>query len=259
MKRTRIAIAALLLGSAPALAAQNSFVGEYSVSFLGLPIARATFNSSYDGDKYTINGNVASSGLAKLFDDTNGSLTARGTLGDKHPVPSSFHAGYTYGSKASSIDIRFKDGNVVSTKVVPKPRGRGDDWVKLGAENLVKVVDPIASTVLRARSIDEVCGRTVKMYDGEMRANLSLSQVSRQTMSVQGFDGETVTCRMAFEPVAGYRKGRKALDYLKNRADINVTFAQLGQTGIYAPTYATVGTQIGTITIKARRFEASAN
>ena len=154
MKRTRIAIAALLLGSAPALAAQNSFVGEYSVSFLGLPIARATFNSSYDGDKYTINGNVAASGLAKLFDDTNGSLTARGTLGDKHPVPSSFHAGYTYGSKASSIDIRFKDGNVVSTKVVPKPRGHGDDWVKLGAENLVKVVDPIASTVLRARSID---------------------------------------------------------------------------------------------------------
>ena len=35
-----------------------------------------------------------------------------------------------------------------------------------------------------------------------------------------------------------------------------VKFAQLGQTGVYAPIHATVGTKIGTFTIRARRFEA---
>ena len=33
-----------------------------------------------------------------------------------------------------------------------------------------------------------------------------------------------------------------------------VTFAPLGQTGVYAPIHATVGTQIGTVTISARAF-----
>ncbi len=35
-----------------------------------------------------------------------------------------------------------------------------------------------------------------------------------------------------------------------------VTFAPLGKTGVYAPIHATIGTQIGTITVRARRFEA---
>lgn len=256
MIRTHLALAALILGSAPALAAP-SFIGDYSVSFLGLPIASASFKSSYEGEVYTINGSVSSSGLARLFDDTTGTLTARGRFGPEHPMPDSFRANYTYGSKASSIDVRFRDGNVISTKVTPAPKGRGGDWVKLGKADLRMVVDPIAATVIRAENLDDVCRRTVKMYDGELRANLTLSQVSKERMSVTGFDGETVTCRMSFDPVAGYRKGRKALEYLKNRAQINVTFAPLGETGVYAPIYATVGTQIGTITIKARRFEAT--
>ena len=60
---------------------------------------------------------------------------------------------------------------------------------------------------------------------------------------------------MRFRPVSGYRKTKRALDYLKNESRILVAFAPLGKTGIYAPIHATVGTQIGTITVAARRFE----
>ena len=37
-----------------------------------------------------------------------------------------------------------------------------------------------------------------------------------------------------------------------------VTFAPLGQTGVYAPIHATVGTQIGTITVRARAVRSLA-
>ncbi|MBN9270654.1 MAG: DUF3108 domain-containing protein, partial [Mesorhizobium sp.] len=106
-------------------------------------------------------------------------------------------------------------------------------------------------------SPDKVCGRTVKIYDGEMRANLTLTYQSKGTISVPGYKGDTVTCRLAFEPVSGYRKGRKALEFLKNRSRILVTFAPVGKTGVYAPIRASVGTQIGPLTISARRFEAN--
>ena len=171
--------------------------------------------------------------------------------------PQAFRADYTSGKKASVVDIRFANGGVTSTQVIPAPGKRDPrSWVPLGAGDLNAVLDPMAATVIHADSFDKVCGRTVKFYDGEMRANLTLTYSSKGSISVPGYKGDTVTCKMGFEPVAGYRKGRKALDFLKNKSRMLVTFAPLGQSGVYAPIRATVGTQIGPLTISARRFEA---
>jgi hypothetical protein len=122
---------------------------------------------------------------------------------------------------------------------------------------LQAVTDPLSATLVRADSLSEVCGRTIKIYDGELRFDLTLTHESTGTMAIDGWEGETVTCGVRFEPVAGYRKGRKALDYLKNRSRMTITFAPLGTTGVYGPVRATVGTQIGTITVQAQRFEAT--
>jgi hypothetical protein len=241
-----------------ALAAEpQDFRGEYTVSFLGLSVARATFESRYENDAYSIRGSVSSAGLAQLFDDTRGTISTSGrVLGDRIE-PGAFRADYTSGKKVSLIDIGFANGKVVSTKVLPPPKPRGADWLPLGAADLAGVADPIAATVIRADSPDKVCGRTVKLYDGEMRADLVLAYIEKGSISVTGYEGPTVTCRLGFEPVSGYRKGRKALEFLKKKSRIKVTFAPLGQTGVYAPIHATVGTEIGTITIRARRFEAT--
>ncbi|TIO64774.1 MAG: DUF3108 domain-containing protein, partial [Mesorhizobium sp.] len=72
MLRPSQALAALLAVAVPttafAAASPQSFKGEYTVSFLGLSVARATFSSRYDGDTYAINGTVSAAGIAKLFD-----------------------------------------------------------------------------------------------------------------------------------------------------------------------------------------------
>ncbi|GAA2831926.1 uncharacterized protein DUF3108 [Aminobacter aminovorans] len=250
-----LAVSLALLPS-PLLAAGKSFSGDYSLSFLGIPVAKATFDSSYEGNSYVVKGKVSSAGLAAFFDDTRGTISSRGSFGDGRTKPRAFRADYVSGKVSSLVAVGFSGDRVVSTEVVPAPRKRGKTWIPLGANDLRGVADPIAATVIRAPSLDKVCGRTVKIYDGELRADLRLTEVSRKTMSVKGFAGETVTCRMGFQPVSGYRTDKKALTFLRDRSRIMVTFAPLGKTGIYAPIYATVSTQIGTITVKARRFEA---
>jgi hypothetical protein len=252
-----LALLAIALPTATSAATLQSFKGEYTVSFLGLSVARATFSSHYEGDTYSIDGSVSSAGLATLFDDTRGTISSKGKISGKQIQPQAFRADYTSGKKASMVDIRFANGAVTATQVVPPPKKRSSKtWIPLGSSDLVSVLDPMAATVIHADSIDKVCGRTVKFYDGEMRANLTLTYDSKGSIAVPGYKGDTVTCRMGFEPVAGYRKGRKALDYLKKRSRMMVTFAPVGQSGVYAPIHATVGTQIGTLTISAGRFEA---
>src|SRR5262245_44643510 len=75
-----VALLAVALPTASSAAAPQSFKGEYTVSFLGLSVARASFSSRYDGDAYSINGTVSAAGLAKLFDDTKGTISSKGTI-----------------------------------------------------------------------------------------------------------------------------------------------------------------------------------
>ena len=139
----------------------------------------------------------------------------------------------------------------------PLPPRRAD-WVAVGAKELLAVADPISATLIEAKDARSVCGRTLKAFDGEIRADLALSYVDTAPVSIGGYQVEAVTCRGRFEPVAGYHRGNKSLQYLSTKSRIMLKFAQLGKTGIYAPIQATVGTKVGTVTIRARRLEAVA-
>ena len=114
------------------------------MSFLGLSIARSTFSSHYENGAYAIDGTVSAAGLAKLFDDTRGTISSKGTISGKKMVPQAFRADYTSGKKVSAIDIRFANGAVTSTQVIPAPGQRDpNDWVPIGAGDLASVLDPI--------------------------------------------------------------------------------------------------------------------
>ena len=239
-----IAFIAALSASAPALSAQT-FSTDYSVTLLGIPIATASFRSTIDNDRFRIDGSLASSGVARLFDQTNGTTSVAGGLSQTGTVPSSYDLDYVSDKKRQRTAIRFSNGTVTSTENIPPSRPRQGDWVHLQDEHLRAVVDPISSTLIRAGSMGEVCNRTIRLYDGEMRANLVLSP-ARSTR--QG----TVACSARFEPVAGYRPSRSALRYLRDRSRITIAFAPLSNTGFYAPVDASIGTQIGTVRIVAQ-------
>jgi Protein of unknown function (DUF3108) len=254
MPRIAPVLLATLVAASPAAAAQ-SFTGEYAVSFLGFTVARSTFDSTFGNDTFSVKGRVASAGLAELFDSTRGTISSTGRFDGKTTQPSAFRVDYTEGAKSQTTAIRFRGGAVTKTVNVPPLKKRGNDWVPLQQSHLRSVTDPISATLVRADSLGEVCGRTIRVYDGEMRADLRLEPESENALAVPGFEGKTVTCRVRFVPVAGYRQGRRALEFLKNRSQIRIAFAQLGTTGVYAPVHAKVGTQIGTLTVSARRFE----
>jgi hypothetical protein len=259
MAGTAKLLLAALVVTVPAKGQQgdHSFSGEYGVSFLGLPVATSQFNSTFRDGAYSVKGAFSAAGLARIFDDTKGSISSSGRIADGAARPARFHSDYTSGKKAYTIDIRFAGGDVASTRVTPPPKKRGKDWIAIRPRDLRDVADPLAVTMVGADSLDKVCGRKVRLYDSEMRADLTLSYVSSGSISVKGYSGPTVTCQLHFDPVSGYRKGRKAIDFVRTKSRIMVTFAPLGQTGVYAPIRATVGTEIGTITIQARRFEAT--
>lgn len=234
----------------PAAAAETrAFRADYTVTLLGLPVARARFDSTFTPDRFSIEGSVSSSGLARIFDDTKGTTRAQGAIRRDGVRPTAFDADYVSGRKKGRTAIRFAGDEVRSVVNTPEPKRNPATWVPVSAGHLKAALDPLSSALVVASRPDEVCSRTVRFFDGELRADLKLTPNGRP-------EGDRVTCNASFVPVAGYRKGRKQIDYLKNRSRITITFAPLADTGLYTPVDASVGTQIGTLRILATRIEA---
>ena len=244
--------AALVPGLGPAAAETRAFRADYPVTRLAVPVARARFDSTFSGGRFRIEGSLSSTGLARIFDDTEGTTSVEGVIEGDGVRPAAFDADYVSGRKKGRTAIRFAGGDVESVVNQPQKTRDPRSWVAVSQAHLKAALDPLSSALVVAKRPEEVCGRTIRFFDGELRADLKLAPARGGDSKL---DGARVTCTASFVPVAGYRKGRKQIEYLKDRSRIAVTFAPLAGTGLYTPVDASVGTQIGTLRILATNIE----
>lgn len=242
-----LSVTAMAAGIAATPARAESFKADYVVTIFGITIARTSFTSTLDAGSYAVDGTISSSGLGAVFDDTKGIVHTSGSLKRGDPHPSTHALDYTSGKKKQRTTVRFENNNVVATENVPPPKPRRHGWVPVEAGDLTDVVDPLTATLVHAQSLDQVCNRTVRIYDGELRADLTLASAGKAPVVVGDFKGEGVTCTIRFKPISGYRKGSKTMQYLAAGNDMRVTFARMGETAFFVPVRGQVETRIGTV------------
>lgn len=254
---TCLALGALAMtGAVPAQANELSSVrSEYVVSLHGLVLARSNVESHIDRQTFRIQATMRSAGFGSIFDNTRGVTTVKGQFARGATQPDSYVVDYTSGKKKKNTRIDFANGAVVAAVNDPPVNTKRPDWVPVEKAHLAGVADPLSATLVRAESPAQVCNRTISFFDGAMRADIALSAAGDGNASIPGYEGKTVVCNARFLPVSGYRKNNSSIGYLRNASRITIAFAPVGATGVYAPIEASVGTQIGTIKVRARRFE----
>lgn len=233
----------------------ETFKSEYVVSLFGLSVARSSFTTQVDAKGYAISGTLRSAGLAELFDDTQGTITASGTLGKNAVQPGAYAVNYISGKKKKRTALGFAKGGVVSVENSPELKKR-DPWIEVQPEHLRAAFDPLSAFMVRSASLESVCNNTLRIFDGEVRADLKLAPTGVTSVQTAGYSGPAMTCAIRMVPISGYRQGKKQIEYLRKNTNMSVTFIPIGTTGLYAPALAKVGTQIGTVTIRAKRLEA---
>ncbi len=248
---TALALTAIL-GTSPASAGE--FRTEYTVSAIGLKIATTRFETTLTDDSYAINGTLRSAGVARLFTTTDGSLSATGSVSKGGIAARSFEVQYTDNKKSKRTTIASDGGRVTDYSNAPKIN-KGKDWVDVASDHLVGALDPIAASMVPAASLRDVCNKTVRLFDGAMRADLKLSYLRTTPFSAKGFSGDAVTCEAKFVPVSGYRKNKREIKWMRDNGRIEISFAAVGSTGFYAPVRAKVRAEAATIHLTATRFE----
>ncbi|ASY64116.1 hypothetical protein SJ05684_c26840 [Sinorhizobium sojae CCBAU 05684] len=246
------AILAATLFSTASFAAEIKHQTDYSIALAGLPVARASFHTELEKNRYTISGTLHSAGLVDIIKRTSGQTRVSGVVGRDQLRATSYSMSYRSGSKARAISVTFRNGNVVRASMEPKRTPLPKNWVPVTRRDLRNVLDPLSGLIIPART--RVCPNTLPIFDGESRLDIKLSPKGTRSFRTRGFEGEAIVCGVRFVPRAGYRKGRQDVEYLRRLNTMEIWFAKAETVDVYAPVYVHIPTKLGPVTVSATRF-----
>ncbi len=245
-----IVVGAVALPASTALAEPVvSFESQYVVTVRGFTVAKANFKGKVQGDRFEVDGTLKSAGLARVFDNTEATSRSVGVLSQGTPQPESFFLSYAQGSSAGTkMQIGFDNGNVASVTHEPKLGPPGDDAVPVAKSDLQSVTDPVSATIVARGSAENICHRTLRIYEGGTRVDVKLSPVS--VGWVYGAGNGAVTCSGQFIPVAGYIKGN-TYDYMRKHADMEFVYVPTNRQGLFVLHSISARTDIGEVKVRA--------
>lgn len=242
--------AALAASSLPAAAETRSYTADYTATFLGIPVARATFTSTIANDGgLEMRGSWQSAGLARVFSRTSGNANLSARVNGRRVEPQNFQVAFNSGGRPDGVAIRFQEGSAVAVNHRRPEPDRRSTYIPITPEHLRSVVDPLSATLVRASSPGEVCNRRLSVFDGWLRADIQLRPVS--TGPLPRHEGEGAVCAGSFAPVAGFNADSRDMRHMRDSGDISITYAPLGDTELYAPVDASIGTRVGVVRISA--------
>ncbi|KAB0677045.1 DUF3108 domain-containing protein [Aureimonas leprariae] len=246
-------VAAFGLPAPPAMAEAPALSTRYTVGLIGLPVGRASFVTRIDGGSYTVDGTLTSTGLADIVSTVKGTSRVSGRIAADRLVAGTYDLDYTSNRKHFRSSIAFRSGRVTSVTAEPEAPA-SKDFIPVTQNQLRSVVDPLTGLMIKAgRSSDGLCARTLPFFDGWSRLDMRFAPAGRQPFSTDGFEGDAVVCTARVEPISGYKPTSKGVQFIAKQT-MEIWFAPVGKTGIFAPVYAKVPTEIGPLTFRAAVF-----
>lgn len=252
-----IVLAAL---SAPSSArAQGRLDARFTASLAGLPIGQGAWVIDINGDHYTAAASGKTSGLMRVLATGHGTSASRGYMVGGLLVPASYAASIVSNKKANIVRMRLANGNVRDFVAIP-PSSPHPARVPVTAAHRRDVVDPMSASLLRVPGngnplTAKACRRTVSIFDGRLRYNLSLAYKRMDKVKAdKGYRGPVVVCAVYFAPVAGYVPSRVAIKYLTKLRTMEVWLAPLAGTRFLVPFRISIPTPIGVGVVEATQF-----
>lgn len=244
--------------TAPAMA-QGRLDAKYEASLAGIPIGKGGWIVDVADDQYAAAVSGATTGLMKSIGGGSGTGTSQGRIANGQFVPLTYLSTINYGKKAEIIRILMAGGNIKETSIEPEPPVTPDRLPVTDAHRR-NVLDPMTGSLLRVPGTGdplspEACRRTIPVFDGRMRYDLSLDYKRTETVKAEkGYKGPAVVCAVYFTPIAGYVPDRASIKYVAAQRNMEIWFAPIAGTRVLVPFKIVIPTPIGTGIIEATEF-----
>jgi hypothetical protein len=230
----------------------------YEVSLAGLPIGTATLSGKLDPESYRLEVRAKLTGLAGLITNGKGAGIATGSAATGKILPATYALSSAGSSGSVLVRMALNQGKVEAVEITP-PLAPKADRVPLLDEHRRGILDPVSALLMpqatRGSGLDaSACNRTLPVFDGAGRFDVTLSSAGTRNVAVPGYAGPVAVCSARYTPIAGHRTGRKSTQFMAANREMEAWLAPVEGTRFLVPYRIQIRTMVGITTIEAARF-----
>jgi hypothetical protein len=258
--RQGLRVAAACTGLLVAVGARaETLRAHYALSLMGLPIGSAYANGALEPHSYRIEIGMRTTGLANLVNNTKGAASAAGGMTPGGPSPTTYANTTSNSDETRTVRMALSGNSVRSVEVRPPP------WdiearVPVDEEARRHILDPVSALIMsvppgETMTGPSACNRTIPVFDGVTRFNVTLYYAGEQTIDARGYSGPVAVCTARYMPIAGHRPDSPSTRYMTNNRDMTVWLAPLPEAHVVVPIYMDIGTAAGKLVVEAADFQ----
>jgi hypothetical protein len=250
MLRLLSAAALFLCLAAPARA--ETYRLGYNAEVLGVVVlGTANYEITANASRYAARANLRTSGLARLFDQTQISASSTGQITSTGAVGwSRYDLSHSYASKSRRIRLD-RSGRGVAASITPAYGNMGTPPATSAQQG--GSYDPLTGVFALGRQIGmaRACRGAVLVFDGRQHYRLSVTARAQGTFNGGGYRGPALSCNFRYQPISGFSDN-------VDRSRIPVAeawFALPARPGFAAPLRISVPTPLGAAQLDLASYE----
>ena len=251
MRRIFSIFAFALLCATPAYA--ETYRLRYEAAVLGVVVlGEARYEVAATPTRFAVRANLRTSGLARLFDQTEINASATGVVSGVALAWTRYDLSHAYANKSRRV-LLTRAGVSVASRVSPAFGDMGDPPASIVQQS--GSYDPLTGVFALGRQIGAArgCTGSVLVFDGRGHYRLAVAPRGTGEFNGGGYTGPIVQCALRYEPIAGF-------DFTEaDRARIPVAeawFALPPLSGFAPPVRLIVPTPLGPAQLDLRGYES---
>lgn len=224
---------------------------NYEAAVLGVVVlGSANYEVSATPTRYAVRANLRTSGLARLFDQTEITATSTGSLSGAAISWARYDISHAYAAKFRRTQMNRSTGGVAA-QITPSYGDMGRPPANAGQRS--GSYDPLTGVFALGRQIGaaRACRGAVLVFDGRQHYRLSVSPKGQGQFNGGGYQGAALNCNFRYEPIAGFSD-----DMDPSRIPLaDAWFALPAQGGFAPPLRLTIPTPLGDAQLDLRSYE----
>ncbi len=246
------------LALAATAAAAETIKARYSVSLIGLHIGEASAEGWIEPANYKIDLNAHLTGVASWIAHVKMALASSGLIRRGTILPNAYATTSANSHAVRTLRMSLTAGTVRAVDISP-PFDDFEGRVPVTAANKHNVLDPMSALIMAVPAGEPLvgpsaCNRTLPIYDGVVRFDLSMSYVGTRNVEVKGYSGPVSVCAVRYRPVAGHRANSQSTKFMAENREIEAWLAPVEPAHVVVPFRVSLRTLAGMAEIEATEF-----
>ena len=240
---------------------QTHLDATYTITMTGVSIGQLNWTSRLTNKDYESSAKGKASGLLSVLLDGQASLRTHGNIAEGHLAASLFQSSIQDDDGDSEIRMMLDGGSV--TELTVQDATPNKDRVPVKDADRRNIEDPLTAMLFAANNgadplLPETCNRMLAIFDGARRYTLVLSFKRRDKIAIEhSYAGPVLVCGMTLVPISGHKADSAIVKYVAKKDDLEMWLAPIAGTSIAAPIRFRAPTLLGTLELRAEKFEAT--